>query len=130
MVRALAAEGTRYTAASAVALAVDFAVYVGLIRMAQVHYLLAAPIGFALGLATIYALSVRWVFWNRRVADRRLEFAIFAAIGLAGMGLNQLVVMGGVEWLSLSYEAAKLASAATVFAFNFASRKLLLFTRY
>ena len=123
-------EGARYLAASALALALDFGVYAGLIRFAAVHYLAAAPIGFALGLATIYLLCIRWVFAHRRLADRRVEFAVFAGIGLAGMALNEIVIYAGVEFFALSYELAKLASAAAVFCFNFISRKLLLFTRF
>jgi putative flippase GtrA len=123
-------EGTRYVTASAAALAVDFFVYAGLVRLASVDYLIAAPVGFALGLATIYLLSVRWVFGTRRLADARLEFAVFASIGLAGMVLNQLVIYVGVEAWALSYESAKLVSAGVVFCFNFALRKLLLFTRF
>jgi putative flippase GtrA len=126
--RSLAGEGARYVAAAAIALALDFGIYVGLIRLAELHYLLAAPAGFAVGLAAIYALSVRWVFRERRLSDARAEFAIFAAIGLVGMALNQAVIYAGVEWLALSYELAKLVSAATVFCFNFGARKILLFT--
>ena len=125
--RRIADEGARYLAASAVALAVDFIAYVALARAAQVHYLLAAPIGFGLGLATIYALSIRWVFAARRFSDARVEFVLFASIGLAGMALNQSVIYFCVARLAFSLELAKLVSAATVFAFNFACRKLLLF---
>lgn len=128
--RSIAAEGARYFGASAVALAVDFGVYSGLIRFAQVNYLVAAPIGFALGLATVYLLSVRWVFRQRRLADRRAEFALFAAIGLAGMALNQAIIYAVVEAMPGAYEIAKAISAGTVFWFNFVARKLLLFTRF
>lgn len=127
--RSLADEGVRYLAASALALAIDFGVYAGLIRLAGVHYMVAAPIGFALGLATVYALSVRWVFRQRRLADRRAEFALFAAIGLAGMALNQIIIYAAVAMMPGSYEIAKFISAGVVFCFNFISRKLLLFTR-
>jgi putative flippase GtrA len=126
----VADEGVRYFAASALALTIDFGVYVGLIRIAGVHYLVAAPIGFALGLATIYLLSTRWVFRERRLADRRTEFVLFALVGLAGMALNQLVLFVAVQWLAASFEVAKVISAGMVFSFNFAARKLLLFTRY
>lgn len=125
----VAGEGSRYLAASALALGVDFTAYVALIRLADVAYLVAAPIGFALGLAAIYALSVRWVFAHRRLTDARVEFVIFASIGIAGMALNQGVIYAGVEQLTLSYEMAKIVSAAVVFCFNFGLRKLLLFTR-
>ena len=128
--RSIADEGVRYFAASALALAIDFGSYSGLIRLAGVDYLVAAPVGFALGLTTVYALSVRWVFRQRRLKNARAEFTLFALLGLAGLALNQLIVFAGVELLALSYELAKLASAGAVFCFNFASRKLLLFTRY
>jgi putative flippase GtrA len=128
--RAFADESARYFAASALALGVDFGVYSGLIRLAGVNYLVAAPIGFSLGLAVIYALSVRWVFRHRRLRDARAEFALFAGLGIAGLGLNQVVIYAGVALAGLSPYVAKVASAATVFCFNFGSRKLLLFTRY
>ena len=128
--RLAAAEAGRYVAASAAAFAIDFIVYAALIRIAGWHYLLAAPAAFALGLATIYLLSVRLVFRERRISDARVEFVVFAAIGLLGMAVNQAMLYAGVEGLSLSYEGAKLLAAALVFCTNFALRKLLLFTRY
>lgn len=128
-VQGLADEGFRYVVASALALAIDFGLYVALIRFAEVNYLIAAPLGFAFGLATIYLLSVRWVFGYRRLTDRRAEFALFAAIGLAGMALNQGIIYAVVQALPGSYEIAKVVSAGMVFCFNFVSRRLLLFTR-
>ena len=123
-------EGSRYLVASAAALAVDVAVYLGLMRFAGVHYLGAAPAGFTCGLVTVYFLSARWAFAVRRYADRRLEFGLFAAIGLAGLLLNQAIIHGAVTGLALSPEAAKLLSALVVFGFNFSARKLILFSRY
>ena len=123
-------EGMRYLAASALAFAVDFGCYVALIRLAGVHYLVAAPVAFTLGVATIYVLSVRWVFATRRLDDARVEFAVFASIGVAGLLLNQAALYAAVEGFALTYELAKLASTALVFCFNFALRKLLLFTRF
>ena len=46
------------------------------------------------------------------------------------MALNQLIIYAAVQWLAGSPEIAKIISAGMVFCFNFASRKLLLFTRY
>jgi putative flippase GtrA len=125
----VAKEWLRYVAAGLIALGVDFGTYVGLIRLAGVNYLIAAPIGFAFGLATVYLLSVRWVFGYRRLADRRAEFALFALVGMVGMALNQGIIYTALQWMPGSYEIAKLISAGMVFCFNFISRKLLLFTR-
>jgi len=126
----VAKEWLRYFAASALAFALDLATLSGLSRFAGVHYLLAAPVGFALGLALIYLLSVRWVFSERRLTNPRVEFVLFGLIGLFGMGINELVIYAGVEQFALAPEQAKIPSAALVFCFNFAARKLLLFTRY
>ena len=127
--RKVTKEGGRYFFASAAAFAVDAGTYVALIRLMDVHYLVSAPIGFALGVAVVYLLSIHWVFTERRLADSRWEFVIFAGIGVVGLLLNELVIYLGVERYSLSYELAKVASAAVVFGFNFSARKLLLFTR-
>jgi putative flippase GtrA len=129
-VRALVKEGIRYFGASALALGIDMATLAGLVYGAGVHYLFAAPLGFAAGLALMYLLSVRWVFAERRVTDRRIEFGVFVLIGLAGMGINELILYLGVDRFGLSPVQAKIPSAGLVFCFNFASRKLLLFTRY
>lgn len=126
----IAQEGFRYFGASALALGIDTAILAGLVYLAGVHYLVAAPLGFAGGLALVYLLSVRWVFAERRLADRRVEFAIFAFIGLVGMGINELILYIGVDRFALNPVQAKIPSAALVFCFNFATRKLVLFTRY
>lgn len=121
-------EAIRYFAASAVALAVDAGSYIAMIRLGGVHYLIAGLVGFLLGLVTIYVLSVRWVFRQRRLAGRRSEFVIFALIGVFGLLINELVLYVCVAWLSFAPELAKLISAGIVFCCNFLGRKLLLFT--
>ena len=128
--RAAAHEGVRYFAASALALALDSGVFLGLHRLAGLDYRIAAPIGFSLGIVLIYMLSIRWVFPQRRLKDARAEFTFFVALALVGLALNQAIIMAGMELFALPDWTAKFASAGFVFCFNFASRKLLLFTHY
>lgn len=123
-------EAPRYLIASAFALAVDAGIYVALIRVFHVHYLVAAPVGYAIGVLLIYLLSTRWVFASRRLSSVPQEFLIFVFIGIGGLLVNQIVIFTCVERFSTSYELAKLVSAAMVFGINFGGRKLLLFTRY
>ena len=124
--RATAAELLRYLAVSGVALAVDTACL--LIGAQFVHYLWAATIGFVLGAVTSYLLSVRWAFRHRRLAAfPRTEFAAFAAIGVAGLGLNNMVIFALVEHVGVSLLAAKAVAAGVTFSFNFGLRKWGLF---
>ena len=123
-------EGSRYLLASTMALILDAGIYIGLIRLFEVHYLVAAPVGFVFGVVAIYALSISWVFTDRRLTNVRAEFGIFVLIGVAGLLLNEAIIYYGVETVSLSYEVAKLVSAAMIFGVNFCARKVILFTRY
>ena len=124
--RATARELLRYLAVSAVALAVDTAAL--LLAANFVHYLWAATFGFLLGAATSYLLSVRWVFRHRRLAAfPRTEFAAFAAVGVAGLGLNNLAIYAAVEHAGLGLLAAKAVAAMLTFSFNFGLRKWGLF---
>lgn len=119
-------ELVRYFAVSLVALLVDMG---SLLLLAQVmHYLWAATVGFLLGAATSYLLSVRWVFRHRRLAAfPKTEFAAFAAVGVAGLGLNNLAIYAAVEHAGLGLLAAKSVAAMLTFSFNFGLRKWGLF---
>lgn len=116
-----------YFAASAAALALDTAVFnLGL----HLGFSLAwsACLGFSLGLMLIYTLSTRLVFAQHRLAERRIEFALFALIGVAGLLLTEALLWLLVQQLGIAPMTAKLASACGVFLFNFGLRKALLFT--
>lgn len=117
----------RYLLVAVVALAVDFGTLVALHEVAGLHYLLSAGAAFGLGLATNYSLSVAWVFVNRSVHNRIAEFAVFAAIGMAGLLLTEVILYGGTDLLGLDYRLSKAMAVGAVFVWNFGARKLILF---
>lgn len=121
------AELARYFLASAVALAVDAGTLVLCTEVFGLHYLVSATLGFSLGIIVIYALSVRWVFLNRSLADRNAERLIFITIGVIGLGLTDLVLYLLTDIAGLPYGLSKVGAAATVFTFNFGARKAALF---
>ena len=124
--RVTAAELLRYLAVSAVALAVDTTAL--LLAANFVHYLWEATLGFLLGAVTSYLFSVRWVFRHRRLAGfPKTEFAAFAAVGVAGLGLNNLAIYAAVEHAGLGLLMAKAVAAMLTFSFNFGLRKWGLF---
>lgn len=120
-------EFLRYLAASAAALALDTAAFTLALRFGA-GLAAAACVGFILGLVLIYCLSTRLVFSQRRLVDRRSEFALFACVGVAGLLLTQALLWLLVSRLGTDPLVAKLASACGVFLFNFCLRKVLLFT--
>ena len=124
----IARETGRYLVVSVLALAVDYGLLLSLTSFWHMHYLVAACVGFAAGLLVNYSLSVAFVFRQRRLRDRRLEFLGFFVIGLLGLGLNAALMalfVGGLGWV---VALAKIPATAIGFVFNFGVRRALLFS--
>jgi putative flippase GtrA len=121
-------EAAFYSMASGLALAVDMSMLWLLVEWLDWHYLLAAAISFLAGTALVYVLSVRFIFRFRRIADPRIEFFSFAAIGVLGLATNLAVLKVAVDLFGVHYMVAKLISVAFTFTMNFGLRRFLLFT--
>jgi putative flippase GtrA len=122
-------EFLRYFAVSATALALDFGIMVSLVQMAGWHYQWAAALGFSAGTVWAFVLSVHWVFQQRSFARWHEGLAQFAVIGALGLLLNAGLLQLLAGGLGLDYRWAKLAAAGLSFLFNFAGRRILLFSR-
>jgi len=118
----------RYFGASLVALLVDVAALSLSLRVLHLGLAMSATAGFVAGAIIAYQLSIRWVFRQRSFRDApALEFLTFIGIGVAGLGVTQLVLWIGVTEFHLMPEAVKLAAAGVTFVFNYLMRKSLLF---
>jgi putative flippase GtrA len=124
----IASDFTRYFAASLLALAVDTGTLSLCLRVLHLSLAWSASLGFVAGAIVAYILSIRWVFKARAFGNAPvLEFLTFVGIGIAGLGITQVVLWLGVTELGLMAEAVKLAAAVVTFAFNYIARKTLLF---
>jgi putative flippase GtrA len=121
-------EAWKYFLVSAVSLAVDFAVYWTLFRIAGVPPLAANVVSVSVGLIVNYALSVALVFKERRLSNRWAEFTGFVVIGVAGLAVNEALLAVGIDVLQLGPVISKLAAAGGSFVFNFVVRRVVLFT--
>jgi putative flippase GtrA len=124
----LVVQFVRYLIVGTVAFVADFGVLLVLTESCHLHYQRSAAFAFLIGMAVNYALSVTWVFKVRVVKGRHVEFLLFALIGLVGLGINQLLLWTLTDGLDLFYLHAKLITTGAVLGWNFAARKLLLFT--
>lgn len=119
-------ELARYFVASAVALGVDTGLYALGLHLG-LGYPLAAILSFLGGLTVAYLISVRWAFRTRRLRNARIEFIVFAAIGVLGLLLTESLLWLQIDVLAFGPVPAKLAASCGVFLFNFGARKLVLF---
>lgn len=125
--RPLLREAIGYGVASALAFAVDIGVLWALVHFLAYPKILAASISFCAGILVSYAVSVTWVFRHRRVQDKHLELASFAAIGAVGLGINAVAMSIAIQVFGVHYLLAKCVAAGFTFAGNFVSRRQLLF---
>jgi len=123
-----AKEFGRYLIVGGLAFVADFSSLFLLTEKAGLHYLWSATLAFLIGTMFNYVLSTRWVFSVRKVSNWLDEFALFAAIGVAGVLLNGGIIALLVEAAGMGYLIAKLVATGLVLFFNFGARKWLLFS--
>jgi putative flippase GtrA len=122
-------EALGYGAASLCALAVDMGTLWTLVHFFSWNYLAAATASFLTGAVVAYLLSVKIAFTERRLRDRRAEFASFVGIGTIGIAVNAGVMSIAVRYFGLHYIIAKCVAAGFTFTCNFTARRQMLFVR-
>jgi hypothetical protein len=114
----------RYTFVGGIAFAVDFSLLAFLTELFHIPYLLSACISFIAGLTTNYCLSIKWVFNQSNEHDALRDFILFAIVGVAGLGLNTLIMWFSTEIMGLHYLFSKIISTIIVFVWNFIGRRV------
>jgi putative flippase GtrA len=118
----------RYLLASALALAVDFAAFLLLLRAGM----MAAPasaLGYSCGIVAHWLLSSRKVFVGgvaRRGPERTRQKVLFVMSALLGLALTTAIV-GTASRAGLDPRLAKLAAIAVSFATTWLLRERLIF---
>lgn len=126
----LGTEFGRYLVVGGVAFVADVLALWALVALAGLHYLPATALAFVLGVWVNYRLSIRWVFAYRAVSLTGVEFAIFLAVGIVGLGVSLGAMALFAGWLGMHYLLAKALATMLTLLVNFGGRKLLLFTRW
>ena len=120
----------RYLVTGGLAFVVDFGLFALCLYVFDWHYLLANLVGLVAGLVLNYTMSIVWVFTAcERTLEKRkvMAFSLFALVGIAGVGINQLLMflmVGVFDWNEM---ASKMIAAVLVLMWNFGARKLMLF---
>ncbi len=117
----------RFGMVGAVSFVADTGTLWVLAKKAHMWYIYGGAISYLIGIAVSYTLSVVWVFSHRNIKDKRLEFLVFAAIGVVAMLLTEGILFAGVEWFHLDLMIAKYISVFLVFFFNYGARKVTMF---
>lgn len=118
----------KYIFVGGLAYGADFAALLFFTEVCGLFYLVSAALGFLIGLGVNYVLSICWVFSKRSASNGRLEFMVFALIGLVGLALNEAIIWFFTEAVHFHYLLSKVVSTIIVFIWNFSARKKILFS--
>ena len=117
----------RYVFVGGFAFAADFTALFLLTEYLHIHYLVSATASFILGILINYYLSVAWVFEKHSTDSKKIEFVVFALVGIIGLLLNIFFIWYFTEIVNYHYLFSKIISTTLVFAWNFGVRKHFLF---
>lgn len=117
----------RYLFVGGAAFIVDFISLFILTDLFGIYYLISAAIAFILGLLANYFLSISWVFNKRKLKNTHVEFGVFGAIGIVGLGLNEVLIWFFTQDLQIFYLFSKIFAAVIILFWNFFARKFILF---
>ena len=87
---------------------------------------LAAVFGYLAGGVLQYVLCSLWVF-STSLKNDATGFVAFTVLSLVGLGITWMVILVAHDWSGVPAEPAKCAAVGMAFAWNFLSRKFLLF---
>lgn len=91
------------------------------------HYLICTVFGFLAGVSVNYIMSVKFVFKDNSSISRKAEIALYVILGILGLGLTIIFMWFFTEIIGLFFMISRSIAAVLVFAFNFLSRKIILY---
>lgn len=121
----LAYQFIRYFGVALVGYIFDFGSLIFCKQVLHLHYLLAATIGFTIGLTITYVLSNKYVFGESKLTSKKADFLAFALIGVIGLGVLNLLMWLLTGGLHVNYILSKIGATVIVYLWNFFARRAL-----
>lgn len=118
----------RYGFSSGIAFALDFTL-LAVLNAAGLNLFIANIISFLSGLTITYILSNIWVFTGAKRKNKYVEFAVFVAVGLAALGVNELILYVFHINFGIHPLIAKIIAAGVTVIFNYVLRKTILYSK-
>ena len=109
-----------------IAFVIDYGLLYLLTEKIGIYYLVSSLISFSVSVIFNYIASVLWVFDVDKEKSKVRTFIYFIGLSIVGLGINELIMWGGVDKLHIYYMLVKLFATAVVMVFNFITRKMFL----
>ena len=119
-------QAIRYGAAAFGGFAADYGTLLLLKELAGLHYLIAVPLAFLVGLAVNYLIGI-WIVFQRGKLSLRKELILFAVISLLALAVTEGSMYALTDLLRLDYRISRIVSGAITYLFNFFMRRTVLY---
>ena len=113
----------------ALAFAADALILWSMHEITGLHYLICAIAGFIAGVPVNFVLTRRYVYDKKALIGKTGEITVFVIGALIGLGLTEVFLWFFTDIVGLFYMISKCIAAVLVFAWNFLSRKYLLYRK-
>ena len=119
---------------------IAYFIMVGLTELAGIPSLISSGCSYTISTIVNYILSITVVFDADKEANKAAQFIIFVILSLIGLGINQLIMWLGTDWLEglmlqsqmlsafarYAYMIVKIFATAVVMVYNFITRKIFI----
>jgi len=119
-------QGLRYGVAAFGGFAADYCTLLMLKEWFGLHYLIAVPIAFVVGLAVNYLIGI-WFVFRRGSLQIHHELALFLLISLLALAVTEgsMYLFTGI--LGIDYRYSRIISGVLTYLFNFFTRRSILY---
>ncbi|MBA4348165.1 MAG: hypothetical protein C0413_04875 [Clostridiales bacterium] len=104
----------------------DYTALLTLKEWLGLHYLVAVPIAFVVGIAVNYLIGI-WVVFRRGKLPLAKELVLFLTISLLALSITEGSMYLLTDLLKIDYRISRLISGAVTYLFNFFSRRFLIY---
>ncbi len=119
-------QAIRYGAAAFSGFAADYLMLLLLKEALHLHYLVAVPIAFVVGVAVNYLVGVFFVFTQSKL-KRGVEIALFLGVSLAALAVTEGCMFLLTDALFVDYRVSRVLAGAATYVFNFLMRRWVLY---
>lgn len=133
-IKTLVAEFLRYVVVGGIAFLADFGALVAaqelFLKNLSYGVYIATALGFFVGLAVNYVLSLLFVFTQAKDRGKGRSvgaFLVFGLIGALGLLWTELGMWIGIDLFKWNYMIVKILVTGAVFMWNYLGRKILIF---
>ena len=119
-------QAIKYGLAAFGGFAADYAALLALKECVGLHYLVAVPIAFLIGIAVNYFIGI-WVVFRRGSLSLGKELLLFLTISLLALGITEGGMYLLTDLMRVDYRVSRVITGIVTYMFNFFSRRFLLY---